>query len=384
MVENIQLKFPIKSHNYKLAYFYLLAKLHKNPIKFRPIVASKFCITKPISKTVANCLNCIKTNRFNYCKRFSDCTDINLNWIIENNTPIINCLENLNKKSAALDINTYDFTTLYTTLDHDTIKLELGKLIDNCMKNDYNLKIIGNRAIWCHSSKCPNTISGTNLKSYINFVIDNTYFTFGDFIIKQNIGIPMGTDCAPNVANLLLHQIESKYILSELKNNSKMVKELNYTFRFIDDITSINSGILFENEIKNIYPNCLKLVKVNDSSDKADVLDMSITIKDNKFDISTFDKKRHFNFNTVCFPHIYGNLSTKMCYNVFGSQILRHSKINSNLKDFIYNVQLIYKLLLTKSYDKNRLINILRKSIVKYKIHKIYETTCQIIMTSFI
>ena len=382
LVENIQLKFPVKSKNYKLAYFYLLTKLHKNPIKFRPIVASKFCITKPISKTVASCLTCIKTNRFHYCKRFSDCTDINLNWIIENNTPILDCLEKLNKKSAALDINTYDFTTLYTTLDHLTIKSELGELIDNCMKNDYNLKIIGKRAIWCHNSS-PYSISNTDLKLYLNFVIDNTYFTFGDIIIKQDIGIPMGTDCAPNVANLLLHQIESKYILSNLKKDTKMMKQLNYTFRYIDDITTLNSGNTFDKEIKNIYPNCLKLIKVNDKPNSADVLDMSITIKDKKFDIATFDKKRHFNFETVCFPHIYGNLSTKMCYNVFGSQILRHSKLNSKMSDFIFNVKFIYNILIKKSYDKIKLINILQKSIIKYDIHIRYATTCKNIMVMF-
>ena len=72
-----------------------------------------------------------------------------------------------------------------------------------------------------------------------------------------------------------------------------------------------------------------------------------------------------------------------MCYNVFGSQILRHSKLNSKLSDFVFNVQLIYKILIKKSYDKIKLINILQKTIIKYNIHITYTTTCKNIMVMF-
>ena len=39
----------------------------------------------------------------------------------------------------------------------------------------------------------------------INFLIDNIYVEFGDQIYQQTIGIPMGTNCAPLLADLFLY-----------------------------------------------------------------------------------------------------------------------------------------------------------------------------------
>ena len=48
----------------------------------------------------------------------------------------------------------------------------------------------------------------------IDFLIDNIYITTGDHLFRQCIGIPIGTNCAPRLANLFLYSYEVKFLRS--------------------------------------------------------------------------------------------------------------------------------------------------------------------------
>ncbi|MEO0333994.1 MAG: hypothetical protein AAF223_20355, partial [Bacteroidota bacterium] len=69
----------------------------------------------------------------------------------------------------------------------------------------------------------------------LRFVIDNTYFKCGDLVFKQNIGIPMGTDCAPKLANLFLFYHEFKFMNRNLRNNSTRYFE-SESESFLDEV----------------------------------------------------------------------------------------------------------------------------------------------------
>ena len=56
------------------------------------------------------------------------------------------------------------------------------------------------------------SVSEAELIELIELLIDNIYITYGGDVYKQWIGIPMGTDCAPFLANLYLFALEYKYI----------------------------------------------------------------------------------------------------------------------------------------------------------------------------
>ena len=47
---------------------------------------------------------------------------------------------------------------------------------------------------------------------YVEYLIDNIYVSIGNKVYRQFVGIPMGTDCAPLVANLFLFYYEYKYM----------------------------------------------------------------------------------------------------------------------------------------------------------------------------
>jgi hypothetical protein len=43
-----------------------------------------------------------------------------------------------------------------------------------------------------------------DIKGMLGFLVDNIYLVFGDQVFQQSVGIPMGTNCAPLLADLFL------------------------------------------------------------------------------------------------------------------------------------------------------------------------------------
>ena len=74
------------------------------------------------------------------------------------------------------------------------------------------------------------------LVEMIYYLIDNIYVLVGDKIFHQCIGIPMGTDCAPLLANLYLFKFEYTFMKNLLKTNISKARLLNNTFQYIDDL----------------------------------------------------------------------------------------------------------------------------------------------------
>ena len=50
--------------------------------------------------------------------------------------------------------------------------------------------------------------SKMTIKTILEFIIDNAYFQVGYKIFKQIIGVPMGSDPAPFIANLFLMSMQ--------------------------------------------------------------------------------------------------------------------------------------------------------------------------------
>ena len=51
-----------------------------------------------------------------------------------------------------------------------------------------------------------------NICKMIEFLIDNIYVQFGGRLFHQMIGIPMGTHCAPLLADLFLYPYENEFL----------------------------------------------------------------------------------------------------------------------------------------------------------------------------
>ena len=86
-----------------------------------------------------------------------------------------------------------------------------------------------------------------DLLAHVFYIIDNSYVEFNDIIYRQIIGIPMGTSCAPILANIFLHHNELQFIAQKIEIEEwDTLTNLNALYRYQDDLTTIPLGILFQ------------------------------------------------------------------------------------------------------------------------------------------
>jgi hypothetical protein len=74
------------------------------------------------------------------------------------------------------------------------------------------------------------------------FLIDNIFVVWDNQIFQQTVGIPMGTNCAGLLADLFVYSYEAEYIKKLLhEKNKPPAVDFNLTFRYINDVVSINN-----------------------------------------------------------------------------------------------------------------------------------------------
>ena len=122
--------------------------------------------------------------------------------------------------------------------------------------------------------------------SMLEFLIDNIFVSFGRILFQQVVGIPMGTNCAPLLADLCLYSYESEF-LQKLVKDKKMheARAFNFTYRYIDDVLSINNS-RFAEFLPLIYPPELAVKETTDTASSASFLDLYLEF-DNSGQIST-------------------------------------------------------------------------------------------------
>ena len=193
------------------------------------------------------------------------------------------------------------------------------------------------------------------LISHINYLIDSIYVTCGDNLFRQVIGIPMGTDCAPFLANLFLYSFESEWMDSKLKKKEfDTVHKFNNCYRYIDDLLCINNDQTMDHVMSEIYPKELSLTS-DEAVLSANYLDLRIEIRDNKIHTSLFDKRDEFGFKIVNFPDLAGNIPTKQSYGVFVSQLVRYARCCQDFKDFHSRTLILINRLVRQHFTINQL-----------------------------
>ena len=103
----------------------------------------------------------------------------------------------------------------------------------------------------------------------IGWLIDNTYVRIGDKVFRQVIGIPMGTDCAPFLANLFLFSYEFQWMNEKLKKkNFYLLQKFKNCCRYIDDLFAINNNKILLQLKHKIYPPELDITTDDESNQK--------------------------------------------------------------------------------------------------------------------
>ena len=225
------------------------------------------------------------------------------------------------------------------------------------------------------------TISFDN-KSLIDsvcFLVDNSYFCFGNLCFRQVVGVPIGVDPGPYIANFTLWFYEFNFISSLYRKDYRRALKLRNTFRLIDDISSLNSDGIFQELVCEIYPSSLVLNKENDNDNGADILDLNVSIKDGKFICNVYDKRDKFNFSVVRLTPRFSNQSDNIGYCTFASQVIRFVRICNNIDGVSVRIIFLFNLFTKLGFDSRKLIRTFRNCIDRHKIKDKFSNIGQIL-----
>ena len=173
-----------------------------------------------------------------------------------------------------------------------------------------------------------------NVCDALTFLLDNIFIRFGTKLYRQVVGIPMGTNCAPLVADLFLFCYERDFMMSPSDDKqTDVIDAFNTASRYLDDILNINN-VYFDNMISQIYPSELQLNKANTSDTEATFLDLHLSISNDIVSTKIYDKPDNFDFGIVNFPFLDGGVSRFTSYGVYISQLIRFARASSYVTDF--------------------------------------------------
>ena len=221
--------------------------------------------------------------------------------------------------------------------------------------------------------------SADNICKMIEFLIDNIFVQFGGRLFHQVIGIPMGTNCAPLLADLFLYSYENEF---SRQYDQKWPQK---TCQVIDDLIVFNNK-MFLHYLKEIYPSELTVEKANKSDHLADYLDLTFIIDSGgKLSTRLYDKRDDFDFHIVNFPFLSSNIPSGPSYGVYILQLIRYARCCSHYDDFRYRHKCLVDRLLSQGHKALRLEKSFKKFYGRYQdlIEKYQRSVNAMVSDSF-
>ena len=370
-IESVGLEMSEEDKN--LPYLYWTPKLHKVPFKHHFFAGSSKCTTKDLSCLLSKVLTTVKDGLIRYNSTKTSCNGVNSMWIVKNSTSLLSSLDQLDVHTAT-SVQTYDFSTLYTSIPHNLLKSQITALIHNSFKrrngsNRYtHIKITGGKGYFIDTINPggDNLYSADQICRMVEFLIDNIFVKFGGCLCHQVIGIPMGMNYAPLLADLFLYSYESEFLDNMIRGgHGKLARSFNLCYRYIDDLIVFNNK--FGDYVKEIYPYQLTVEKANTSDDLANYLDLTFIIEsNNRLYTKLYDKRDDFDFHIVNFPFLSSNIPSSPSYGVYISQLIRYARCCSYYNDLGYRNKLLVDRLRSQGYEVKCLRNPLKKFYGRY------------------
>ena len=177
-----------------------------------------------MSKLPTSCLTAVKQHWIRYYDTVYERDGINYFWSVKNSNDVLNKFKSKNFQASKL--STYDFSTLYTTLPHHLLKDKLIDLINRTFVTQYlacneecaffTSDVYNYHNLWSCQKVCDALV----------YLLYNIFIRFGTKLYRQTIGIPMGTNCAPLVADLFLFCYERDFMKSLSRETQAVLSKL--------------------------------------------------------------------------------------------------------------------------------------------------------------
>ena len=172
-----------------------------------------------------------------------------------------------------------------------------------------------------------------NVCDALTFLLDHIFIRFGTELYRHVVRIPMGTNCAPLVADLFLFCYKMDFMMS-LSDDKQVdiVDASNTTSRYLDDTLNINN-VYFDTMVSQIYPSELQLNKA-----KTYICQFQMILFLPKF---------------VNFSFLDGDVPRSTFYGVYISQLIRFARAYSHAPDFNTRNKLLTWKLRKQGYLQN-------------------------------
>ena len=178
------------------------------------------------------------------------------------------------------------------------------------------------------------------------FLLDGVFVRFGTKLYGQVVGIPVGTGCAPLVADLFLFCYEGDFMMSLSDDGqADVIDAFGTTSRCLGDILGI-SGVCFGSVVSLVYPLELQLGGADASDAEATFLDLRLSVSDGVVSAGVCGRRGGFDFEIVNFPFLDGDVPRSASYGVYISQLIRFARASSCVAGFnTRNILLTQRLL---------------------------------------
>ena len=116
------------------------------------------------------------------------------------------------------DIRTSKLAEITAISPHDLLKSHMNNIINNAFKHKNgatcytHIKVGRNKSYFTSDPlNGDNKYTANDICKMIEFLVDNIYVRFGGQLFRQIVGIPMGINCAPLLADLFLYSYENEF-----------------------------------------------------------------------------------------------------------------------------------------------------------------------------
>ena len=385
--------------------FHVRVKLHKSPSGFRFVAGSATAPTKPISTWLTRVFNVLMVEADGLwkdtTKNIREPNDPEGSWMIKNTMPVRALTDRLNKtrgvKRGEAHLATYDFTTMYTTISLRDLIHRVSALVEEIFERKtrisrmrYLVVRTDGQHTWINrlssQPKGSLTFNAERIQRFLARLVTDTHVEFAGKVWKQKVGIPMGTPCAGQLANLYCFTYELRFMRALIRQKQdSLAKQFLNVRRYIDDLLVINipefeqymylpasrgkyRSVPNNSSAMGLYPREILTLEKADSGTTVPYMDALIRQNTKRgLIVSIYDKRldaKYADINVIRYPDADSVLARKCKTGIITSQLHRFARLCSLTPDFTYNTALVLHRMLRKGYPEPTLWQKVRSFLV--------------------
>ena len=194
------------------------------------------------------------------------------------------------------------------------------------------------------------------------------------------VSIPMGTNCAPLLADLFLYSYENEFLDKLFKAKESLLEGSIYHI-----VILTTSSLLIIKDLRSSFliftPKNSQFLK---PQNLLQLLLISICFSRNNITTKLYDKRDASGFHIVNFPFMSSNIPSAPAYGVYASQLVHYARCCSSYFDFLIHHRALVKRLLSQGYKVNRLSNTFKKFYGRHTdlVGEYKKNVCQMIADS--